>query len=143
MIRKRSLIESQGNNSPPPRETSLLEKFFTIHDIQFDLPFDHSLFITKSESLLDETVLNQDILQPGISEIQSLESDLDQQILQNLGKLQDLASDLNQDLYEAYIQKSVEISALTISASSINSQLIHPTSTSPDSSIFSTTYLIT
>ena len=33
LIRKRSLAESQGSSSPPPRETSLLEKFVTIQDI--------------------------------------------------------------------------------------------------------------
>ena len=55
LIRKISLAESQGSSSPPLRETSLPEKFVTIQDIQFDLPFEHSLFTTKSESFVDET----------------------------------------------------------------------------------------
>jgi hypothetical protein len=50
LIRKISLAESQGSSSPPPRETSLPEKFVTIQDIQFDLPFENTLFRTKYES---------------------------------------------------------------------------------------------
>jgi hypothetical protein len=80
---------------------------------------------------------------PTKSERQSLESDLDQQILKNFDKLQDLASYFDQALHEAYIQQSVELSSLTISASSINSQLIHPTSIGLASSISSTTSPIT
>jgi hypothetical protein len=88
---------------------------------------------------VDETILDQAILQPNTPERQSPESDLDQQILQNFEKLQDLASEFDQALHEAYIQQSVELSSLTISASSINPQLVHPISTSPASSVFSTT----
>jgi hypothetical protein len=139
LIRKRSTTESQGSSSPPPRETSLPEKFVTIQDIQFDLPFEHSLFRTKSDSFVDETVLDQAILQPSTPERHSPGSDLDQQILQNFEKLQDLASDFDQALHKAYIQQSVELSSLTISASSINPQLAHPISSSPASSTSSTT----
>jgi hypothetical protein len=143
LIRKRSLAESQGSSSPPPQETSLPEKFVTIQDIQFDLPFEKILFRTKSESFVDETILDQAILQPDTPKRQYLELDLDQQILQNFEKLQDLSLDFDQALHESYIQQSVEIFSLTISASSINSQLIHPISTSHASYIFSTTSLIT
>jgi hypothetical protein len=139
LIRKRSLEEIQGSSSPPPRETSLPEKFVTIQDIQFDVPFKNRLFKTKSESFVDETVLNQVVFQPNTPERQSPESDLDQPILQNFENLQDLASDFYQSLHEAYIQQSVELSALTIYGSSINPQLVHPISTRPASSVFSTT----
>jgi hypothetical protein len=143
LIRKRSLAEIQGSSSPPPRETSLPEKFVTIQDIQFDLPFEHSLFRTKSDIFVDETVLDQAILQPNTPERHSPGSDLDQQILQNFEKLQDLASEFDQALHKTYIQQYVELSSLTISASSINPQLVHPISSSPTSSISSTTSPIT
>ena len=54
IIRKRSIMESQVCSSPPPRTTSLPGKFVTIQDIQFDLPFEHNLFRTKSDSIMDE-----------------------------------------------------------------------------------------
>jgi hypothetical protein len=104
LIRKISLAESQGSSSPLPRETSLLEKFFTIQDIQFDLPFEHSLFKTKSDSFVDETILDQAILQPSTPERHSPRSDLDQQILQKYEKLQDLASHFDQAFHKAYIK---------------------------------------
>jgi hypothetical protein len=139
MIRKRSKAESQGSSSPPPKETSLPKKFVTIQDIQFDLPFDHNLFKTKFDSFVDETILDQAILQPSTLERHSPVSDIDQQILQNFEKLQDLASDFDQALHKAYIQQSIEISTLTIFASSINPQLAHPISSSLASSTSSTT----
>jgi hypothetical protein len=88
---------------------------------------------------LDETVLDQAILQPSTPERHSPGSNIDQQILQNFEKLQDLASDFDQDLHKAYIQQSIEIYALTISSSSINPQLAHPISSIPTSSTSATT----
>ena len=73
-MRKRSFIESQGSNSPlsrfnSPMENiflsrynSLLEKFETLQDIEFDLNFEQSLFRTKSESDLHETVIDLDFI---------------------------------------------------------------------------------
>jgi hypothetical protein len=107
LIRKTSLAKSEGSSSPPPRGTSLPEKFVTIQDIQFDLPFHHSLFGTKSKSFVDETILYQAILQPNTPERQSFESDLDQQILKFFENLQYLASYFYQALHEAYIQQSI------------------------------------
>ena len=87
---------------------------------------------------MDETGLDQAILQPRIPERHSPGIDLDQQILQNSEKLQDIASEFYQALHKAYIQQSVELSALTISVSSINPQLTHPISSIPTSSTSST-----
>jgi len=65
LVRKRSLTESQGSNIPLCRFNSLLEnnpfsrsnslpeKLETIKDIEFDFPFQHTLFRTKSESFVD------------------------------------------------------------------------------------------
>jgi hypothetical protein len=141
LISKISLAEIQGSSSPPSRETSLLEKFVTIQDIQFDLPFENSLFRTKYESFVDEPILDNAIIQPNTPERQYFESYLDQQILQNFENLQDLTLDFDQDLHESYIQQSIELSSLTISASS--TQLVNPISTIHASSVFSTTSLTT
>jgi len=138
LIRKIITTESQGNSSPLPRATSLIEEFVTIQDIHFDLPFENIFFRTKSGSFVDDIVLDQAILQPSTPERHSLGSNLDQQILQDFEKLQDLASDFDQVLHKAYIQQSIELSTLTISVSSINPQLTHPISSIPTSSTSST-----
>ena len=57
LFEKISTAESQGSSSTLPRATSLPEKLFIIQDINFDLPFEHSLFKTKSDSFGDEIVL--------------------------------------------------------------------------------------
>ena len=69
---------------------------------------------------MDETVLDQAILQPSTLERHSSGSDIDQQILENFENLQYIESDFDQALHKAYIQQSVEISSLTISTSFIN-----------------------
>lgn len=73
-MRKRILIEIQGSNSPLSRfnslpknsplsrSNSLPKNFETIQDIEFDLPFEHSLFKKKSESFVDQTVIEEAIL---------------------------------------------------------------------------------
>jgi hypothetical protein len=120
--------------------TSLPEKFVTIQDIHFDLPFEHRISITKSDIFLDETILDQAIIQPRNPEKISPRIDLDQQILQDFEKLQDLASDFDQYLHKSYIQKSVELSSLSISASSISPQVNHPIYSILASSTSSITY---
>jgi len=62
ILRKIRLAESQGSNSPLSRENSLPENLNTIQDIQFDLPFEHSLFKTKYESCVDQTVIDEYVL---------------------------------------------------------------------------------
>lgn len=88
-MRKRSLTEIQGSNSPLSRfnslpeniplsrSNSLPEKFETIQDIEFDLPFQNSLFRSKSQSFVDQTVIDEALLQPYIPQTQLLEIDLD------------------------------------------------------------------
>lgn len=78
------------------------------------------------------------MLETYIYEGQSVEPDLDQQVIQNFNKLQGLVSVFDQDVHEAYVQQSVEFSALTVATSAISSQFIHPASISSTSCIIST-----
>jgi hypothetical protein len=96
-----------------------------IQDIDFDLPFEQSLFRTKSDSFVDEIVLDQTILQPRTPERISPGTKFDQRILQEFEKLQDLESNLDQALYKAHFQQSVELSAISIVASFVNPQASH------------------
>lgn len=50
LIRKKRLTESKGSNSPLPRANSFPDIFVTIENIQFNLPFELSLFRTKFEN---------------------------------------------------------------------------------------------
>jgi len=84
LIRKRSFAESQGSNSALSRENSLPKNFVSIYDIQLELPFEHSLFMTKFESFVDETIIDQSLLQPYMSRGQTVELAFDQKTLQTL-----------------------------------------------------------
>jgi hypothetical protein len=140
LLRKRNTVEGQGSSNPLLRENSLLEKLISIHDIEFDLPFEHSLFRTKSDSFVNEIVLCQTILQSKTPERLSPKTDFDQRILQEFEKLQDLASNLDQVLSKAHFQQSVELSAISIAASFVNPQVtqtIPPSHASSTSSISS------
>lgn len=53
ILKIKSLAKSQGSSSPPHREDSLPKYFLTMQDIYFDLPFEQSLFITKSANWVD------------------------------------------------------------------------------------------
>ena len=77
-MRKKIFTESQGSNSPLSRfnsllengplsrSNSLLEKFETIQDIEFDLPFQHSLSRSKSQDFVDQNVINKSLWKPYI-----------------------------------------------------------------------------
>jgi hypothetical protein len=71
---------------------------------------------------VDEIVLDQTILQPRTPERLSPKTEFDQRILQEFEKLQDLASNLDQALYKSYFQQSVDLSTISIVATSINPQ---------------------
>jgi hypothetical protein len=126
LLRKRNIVEGQGSNSPLHRATSLPEKLVTIQDIEFDLPFEQSLFRTKSDSFVNEIVLDQTILQPKTPERLSPRTDFDQRFLQEFKKLEDLVSNLDQALYKSHFQQSVELSSISIVAASVNPQVTHP-----------------
>jgi hypothetical protein len=77
---------------------------------------------TKSNSFASETVLDQTILQPRAPELLYPREDIDQQFLQEFYKLEYLVAILDQALYQAHFQQSVEFSALTIVAVSVKFQ---------------------
>lgn len=73
-MRKKIFTQSQGSNSPLSRfdfllhnipllrSNYLLEKFETLQDIKFDLPFQQILFRSKYEAFVDQTIIDEDIL---------------------------------------------------------------------------------
>jgi hypothetical protein len=139
LLRKKNTVEGFGSHSPLHRSTSLPENLVAIQDLEFDISFEKSLFRTKSDSFISETVLDQTILQPRTPEILSPREEFDQRFLQEFNKLEDLVANLDQALYQAHFQQSVELSSLTIVAASIKHQIIHSTSPSPTSSTSSVT----
>jgi len=82
LIRKKIFIESQASNYPLPRSNSLLESFITVEDIEFYLPFDHSLFRNKSESFAPKTVFDESILKPHILAHKLVILDSDKDVVQ-------------------------------------------------------------
>jgi len=90
--------------TPLSRATSLPENLDTIHDIQFELPFEHSPFRTMCKSFVDQIVVDEVILQPYKPIRPSVELDSDQQALQEFDKLQDLVLAIDQVIHQAYIQ---------------------------------------
>lgn len=139
LIRKKILTEIQWSISPPPRSNSLPERFFTIENIKFDIPFEHSFFRTKYEIFLGEIVFDQTTLSPYRSEHQSVDPNLDTQALQQLEKIEDLVTDLDQAICKSYLHQSVKISSLSFFVSPPITQSIHHVSTSSISSTISTT----
>lgn len=115
------------------------EPFLTIENIQFDLPFEISLFRSKYESFADETFIDEWVLRPYISEHHSVDQNFDKKSLQQFEKLEDLVTNLDQAIHKYYIQQSVELSSLSFLVSSPITQSLHLVSTSSTSSTISTT----
>lgn len=130
LVGKRSFTKSQGSNSPPSSfnsipeniplssSNSLPEKFETLRDIEFDLTFQKSLFRSKSEAFLDQTIIDKTIIQPYVCQTQVLEIYRDFESLHQFDKLQGLVLVLDQAIEEAFIQQSIEFSALTVATTS-------------------------
>lgn len=58
MIIQKKFEEGQASNSPIHRSHTLPESIVTVEDIDFDLPFEHSLFRSKSETFFFETIID-------------------------------------------------------------------------------------
>jgi hypothetical protein len=74
------------------------------------------------------------MFQPRTPKILSPRTQFDQRFLQEFNKLEELVENIDQALYQVHFQQSVQLSSLTIVASSIKHQTIHYTSPSPTSS---------
>ena len=68
LLKKKNIAEGFKNHNPLHRSFSLPEELIDIQDLDFDLFFEQSLFRTKSDNFLSDTVLDQDILRPRILE---------------------------------------------------------------------------
>jgi hypothetical protein len=133
-------VEGSGSHSPLHRCSSLLENLISIQYLEFDISFEKSIFRTNSDSFVSETVLDQIILQPKNPEIISPRENPDYRFLQEFNKLENLVSNLDQDLYQAHLQQSIELSALAIAATYVKRQIarsIHPIPSSSTSSVTS------
>jgi hypothetical protein len=104
LLKKGNIVEGRRSNNPLHRATSLPKNLVAIQDLEFDLPFEKSLFRTKSDSFVNETVLDQTILQPRTLERISPITDFDQWFLQEFKKLEDLVSNLDHALYKSHFQ---------------------------------------
>jgi hypothetical protein len=94
----------------------------TLEEIPFDLSFDLSLFRTKSENAIHETVLDPNFIQLIESKRVPIHPDLDKFVLDTFDKLEALTSTLISHIDDAYLQQSVELAALTAAASEISAQ---------------------
>ena len=63
ILRKPKKVETQTSSSQTIKANSLPEESSTLEEIIFDLSFDLSLFRTKSENEIDETMLDPNFIQ--------------------------------------------------------------------------------
>jgi len=107
------MVETQGSSSQLIKANSLPKELSSLEDIQFDLSFELSLFRTKSENSIHDTVINPNFLQFIESKRVPIHLDLDQHVLDTFDKLEALTLTLISHIDEAYIQQSMELAALT------------------------------
>lgn len=106
------------------------------------MSFDLSLFRTKSENAIHETVLDPNFIQFIKSKKVPIHPDLDKLVLDTFDKLEALTSTFISHIDDAYLQQSVELAALTVVASEIytqSSNIVNTPSFTTTSPIISTT----
>lgn len=94
ILRKNKKVESQESISQLTKSNSLPKELSNSEDLQFDLSFEHSLFHTKSETSVHDTVINSAFIQFIESNKNIIHSDLDQHVLDTFDKLDGLTSNL-------------------------------------------------
>lgn len=92
LVRNKKFEEGQVSNSPLSRSHTLLESIIT-EDIEFDFPFEHNLFISKSETFVSKTIIDEYKLKPLIPAQKLGISKFDRDIFQH--KLEDLIHQLH------------------------------------------------
>lgn len=83
------------------------------------MSFDLSLFRTKAENATHETVLDPNFIQLIESKKVPIHLDLDKLVFDTFDNLEALTSTLISHIDDAYLQQSVELAALTTTASEI------------------------
>jgi hypothetical protein len=71
LLRKKTIAEGSVSHNPLQRSPSLPEELVSLQDLDFDILFEQSLFRTKSDSFVAETVLDPTVLQPRTPEVLS------------------------------------------------------------------------
>jgi len=124
------------------KANSLPKELSNLEDLQFDLSFEHSLFRTKSKTLIHDTIIDSVFIQFIESKKNTIHPDIDQHVLDTFDKLDPLTSNLIRHIDEAYFQQSVELVVLiatTAKPSTIPSEPVNSYLFSTTSSIISTT----
>jgi hypothetical protein len=63
-LRKKTIAKGSVRHNPLQKSPSLPEELVSIQDLDFDIFFEQSLFRTKSDSFVAETILDPTVLQP-------------------------------------------------------------------------------
>jgi hypothetical protein len=71
LLRKKTIVEGSVRHNPLQKSPSLPEELVSIQDLDFDIFFEQSLFRTKSDSFVAETILDPTVLQPRTPEVLS------------------------------------------------------------------------
>jgi hypothetical protein len=93
---------------------SIQEKLGILPYLEPEIPFQTSLFRTKSDCFFSKTVLDQIVFQPRTPEIRSPRTEVDQRFHPKTDKLEDLVANIGQALDKIHLQQSVELPSLTI-----------------------------
>ena len=113
ILRKNKKVESLGSSSHLIRANSLPKNLSSLEDIEFDLSFEHSLFRTKYENSIYDSVIDPNFIQFIEQNKETIQLELDQQVLETFDKLDSVTATLIKDIDEAYFQHYVELASLT------------------------------
>ena len=106
------------------------------------MSFELSLFITKSENSIHETIIDPNFIQFIESKRVPIHPDLDQLVLTTFDRLEALTSTLISHIDDTYLQKLVELASLIAAASELSeesSNTVNTPSFTTTSPIISTT----
>jgi hypothetical protein len=71
LLKKKTIVEGSVRHNPLQKSPSLPEDLVSIKDLNFDIFFEQSMFKTKSDRFVAETVLDPTVLQPQTPEVLS------------------------------------------------------------------------
>ena len=106
-------VEDLGNKFSLVKENSLPKHLSSLQDIEFDINFEQSLFRTKSESDLQINVIDLDFISFLETKKETFSVDSEENIFEVYDKLDAITATLIKEIDEAYLQHSVELSALS------------------------------
>ena len=93
----------KASNNLLRRSHSLPESFPTLEDIYSNLSFEFSLFRTKLESFVPETIFDESILQPHILAHKLVILDSYEDVVHQFEKLEYIVTQLNQPAQKPFV----------------------------------------